>query len=267
MAHATINDIRIYYELNGPEDAPVLVLSNGILMSAGSWAMQVPVLSKFFRVLTYDCRGMWQSDHPPGPYSMAQHADDLAALLDALAIPAAHIGGISYGGEISLVFARKYPQKTCSLIVSSAVSHVDAPLRAVVEPWFEAARRKNPELLFDVTAPLNFSPSWSAANRPVLEAARQRYTHLDLDAFLWLMESFAELNVTPELPEIKAPALVMVGELDTLKSRCYAEIIAKGLSGAEFAVLPGAGHAACWEKPELWNTLVLGFVSKHSRDN
>ncbi|HZW02419.1 MAG TPA: alpha/beta hydrolase, partial [Anaerolineaceae bacterium] len=162
MPHIPVNDIRMYYELHGSEDAPVLVLSNGILMSTASWALQLPVLSQFFRVLVYDARGMWQSDHPREPYSMDQHADDLAGLLDGLSISAAHIAGISYGGEISLVFAGKYPQKTLSLIVSSAVSHVDEPLRAAVEPWFEAARRKNSDLLFEVTAPLNFSPVWSA---------------------------------------------------------------------------------------------------------
>jgi len=84
MPRITVNNIDLYYELHGPEDGEVIVLSNGIMMSTASWYFQTQALSKHFRVLLYDCRGMWQSDHPEGPYSMELHADDLAALLDAL---------------------------------------------------------------------------------------------------------------------------------------------------------------------------------------
>src|SRR5512139_3983892 len=105
MPRIEANGIGIYYELHGPEGAEVLVLSNGVLMSTASWGFQVPVLSRHYRVLLYDCRGMWQSDHPSGPYSMELHADDLAALLQALGISRAHIGGVSYGAELCLIFA------------------------------------------------------------------------------------------------------------------------------------------------------------------
>jgi len=99
MPEIVVNNVRLYYELHGPSEGEVLVLSNGIMMSTASWAYQTRVLSKHVRLLLYDCRGMWRSEHPDGPYSMEQHADDLAALLDALDIPVAHIGGISYGSE------------------------------------------------------------------------------------------------------------------------------------------------------------------------
>ncbi len=122
MPTVEANGVRLYYELHGPAEAEVLVLSNGVLMSTASWAFQTPVLSQQYRLLLYDCRGMWQSEHPAGPYSMEQHADDLAALLDALEIGQAHIGGTSYGAEVSMVFALNYPERTRSLIVTSAVS-------------------------------------------------------------------------------------------------------------------------------------------------
>src|SRR5512136_3074629 len=111
MPKIKANGIELYYELHGPETAPVLALSNGILMSTASWAFQTPIFSKHYRLLLYDCRGQGQSDHPAGPYSMELHADDLAALLDALGIARAHIGGISYGAEISVVFALRHPER------------------------------------------------------------------------------------------------------------------------------------------------------------
>jgi len=263
MPEIEANGIQLYYELHGPEDADVVVLSNGILMSTASWAYQVPVLAKHCRVLLYDCRGMWQSDQPPGPYSMDLHADDLAALLDALEIRQAHIGGISYGGEVSLAFAIKYPDRTQSLIVSSAVSQVDPFLAGIGETWLSAACAGDSDRLFQVTYPFNFSEAWIAANGPALQAARERYKSLNMAAFVELMLSFRQLNVTAKLARITAPALVIVGEDDQLKPRKYAELIAAHIPGAELAVIPHAGHAVCWERPGIFNSLVLGFVTKH----
>lgn len=263
MPTQNANGVTLYYELHGPEDREVLVLSNGILMSTASWAMQVSVLARHFRVLLYDARGMWQSEHPAGPYSMEQHADDLAALLDGLGIRRAHIAGISYGGEISLAFALRYPHMTRSLIVSSAVSHVDAPMRERVRSWAEAAQAGDPDRLYEATAPLNFSEKWMAAHAPLLDAARKRYAALDFPAFARLLDSFERLDLTGQLSAIRAPALVLVGEGDQLKPRPYAEIIAREIPGAELAVLPDAAHAVNWEQPGLWNTLVLGFATKN----
>ncbi len=265
MPKIQANGIELYYEQHGwDKDADVVVLSNGVLMSTASWAMQVPVLAKQYRVLVYDCRGMWQSDHPAGPYSMEQHADDLAALLDALHIEKAHIAGISYGGEISLIFGYKYPQRTLSVITSSAVSQVDPLLRGIIESWTAAARAKDPELFFQITYPTNFSEAWIAANQAALDGARTRYRALNFDAVLELLLSFSRLNITFELKHITAPTLIIVGEQDILKPRKYAEIIAREVPKSEFVVVPNSGHAVCWEQAGVFNTLLLGFLAKNS---
>jgi 3-oxoadipate enol-lactonase len=256
------NGIDLTYELHGPEDADVLVLSNGVLMSTASWAYQTPVLSRHYRLLLYDCRGMWQSDHPPGPYSMALHAEDLAALLDGLGIDRAHVGGISYGAEISMVFALNYPERTRSLVLSSAVSQVDPLLEGMMDSWIAAVRAKDPGIFFRVTYPVNFSEAWIAANREALAAARERYEELDYDAFLELLLSFSQLDITEELHRIAAPTLVIVGEDDILKPRKYAEIIAREIPDTEFAIVPHAGHAVLWERPGVFNSLILGFLAK-----
>jgi 3-oxoadipate enol-lactonase len=258
------NGIEIYYELHGPAGAEVLVLSNGILMSTASWVYQVPVLSRAYRLLLYDCRGMWQSEHPPGPYSMEQHADDLAALLDGLSIDQAHIGGTSYGAEISMVFALKYPARTKSLIVTSAVSEVDPDLEGLIGGWIAAARAKDAELFYQTVYPLTFSEPWLSANQALLEQARKRYKTIDFAAMLALLLSFSNLDITDQLGQITAPTLVASGELDLLKPRHYSEIIAGKIPGAELALIPNAGHAALWEQPGVFNTLILGFLAKHS---
>lgn len=264
MPRINVNDIQLYYELHGPETADVVVLSNGIFMSTASWGFQVAALKEHFRVLTYDCRGMWQSDHPEGPYSMEQHADDLAAILSGLGIAKAHIAGISYGGEISLTFAVKYPQMTQSLILSSTVSQIDPLLAAIGQSWIAAMRSGDGGMLFDVTFPYNFSEEYMRENAAIFPGTRQRYYDMDLKSAVELMRAFSQVNMTSSLSKIIAPTLVMVGEEDILKPRKYAERIASAITGAELAIIPHAGHAVCLEKPGVFNDLLLGFVMKHS---
>ena len=194
---------------------------------------------------------------------MDLHVEDLAGLLTSLGIEKAHIGGISYGGEISMLFALKYPQRTRSLIVSSAVSQIDPMLAAMGALWSSALRDRNADALFETSLPLNFSENWLKANANILEATRKRYNQMDLAAAERLMLAFSEINFTDRLHSITAPTLVIVGELDILKPRRYAEIIAAEIPGAELVIIPHAAHAVCLEQPAAFNSTVLGFVLKH----
>ncbi len=264
MPRIDVNGIELFYDLSGPKDAPVLVLSNGIMMGTASWAYQKTSLQKHLRVLLYDCRGMWQSEHPEGPYSMQMHAEDLAGLLDRLNIDCAHIAGISYGAEISMVFAYSYPEKTKSLIVIDGVSEIHPLLRAQTYPWLLAAERNDPELLLRTSYHMNFAEGWIKANQAYIESSVERYAQLDMKSLTWLMKTFYQLDITDQLTKIKAPTLVVAGEQDLIKGREYAKIIADQIDGSEFVLVPGSGHALCLEKPSVLNTLLLGFVTKHN---
>ncbi|HEY5731303.1 MAG TPA: alpha/beta hydrolase, partial [Anaerolineales bacterium] len=159
MSTIQVNGVNIYYEIHGPEDAPVLVLNNGVIMNAAtSWVYQTKTLSKHYRLLQYDCRGQGGSDHPESPYSMKGHADDLSELLDALNIEEAHVAGISYGGEVAQAFALKYPNKVRSLILMDTVSEVSQELRMVVQSWVDALNTGSALAFFNATVPWNFSP-------------------------------------------------------------------------------------------------------------
>jgi 3-oxoadipate enol-lactonase len=138
-------------------------------------------------------------------------------------------------------------------------------LRGVMESWIAAVEAKDPEMFFRVSYPTNFSEAWIAANQEALDLARERYEMLDYDAFLELLLSFSRLGVTDDLHEIEAPTLVIVGEEDILKPRKYAEIIARKIRNTEFAVVPHAGHAVLWERPGVFNSLILGFLAKQGR--
>jgi 3-oxoadipate enol-lactonase len=187
------NGLGIYYEWHGADDAPVLVLNNGILMNAAaSWVPQTAAFAASYRLLQYDCRGQGQSDHTAGPYSMAQHADDLAALFDALGVRHAHVLGISYGGEVSQSFALRHRERVRSLVLADTVSEVGPELRLIVEGWKAAALSGDADLFYLVTAPWNFSPPFMARHAALLAAARERYRSLDLPAVARLCDAFLD---------------------------------------------------------------------------
>jgi 3-oxoadipate enol-lactonase len=265
MSIINLNGINLYFELHGPENAPVLVLNNGLIMNAAtSWVFQTSSLASHYRLLQYDCRGQGQSDHPKDPYSMEQHADDLAALLEALEVESAHIAGISYGGEVAQAFALKYPNMVRSFILIDTVSEVGEGLRIICESWIDALRRGNALEIFNATVPWNFSPGFIRDNPQIFEDAKKRYAFLDFPAVIRLCESFLEVDFTHRLDEIKVPTCIMVGELDVLKGPQYAQILLRGIPQAELHVLRQAGHATCWERPEEFNTIILGFLAKQT---
>lgn len=265
MASARVNGIQIFYEIYGPEGAPVVALLNGVLMSTASWALQTPVLARHFRVLLHDCRNQGSSDHPPGECSMALHAQDLAALLDHLGIGEVHLAGISYGGELAQRFALDFPQRSRSLFISSAVSEVRPLLAARIGGWLKALERRDGELLYRTSLADTFSEGWLAAHPEWEAATLPRYRELDFDAVGRLCEAFLAIGWTAELARLTVPTLVVVGEHDTLKPLDpYARLLAQHIPGAQLMVIAGAGHACCLEAPTAWNAALLGWLTLHA---
>lgn len=263
MSIIAVGDVRLYYELHGPPGAPIIVLNNGILMNAAaSWLPQRDAVAARYRLLLYDCRGQGQSDHPAGPYSMEQHADDLAGLLGALGIASAHVAGISYGGEVAQSLALRHPSALRSLFLADTVSEVGPELRLVIEGWREAARLGDPDLFFLVTTPWNFSPDFVATHAALLDAARVRYRDLDFPAVVRLCDAFlSSVDFTNGLGRVAAPTCIVVGERDLLKGPAYADILHRAIPGSDVHIIAGAGHAVCWEQPAEFNRLLVEFVS------
>ena len=266
MPKIKINDVELYYELHGDGDQ-VIVLNNGVIASTTTWAYQLPALTPRYRVLLYDMRGQGQSQKwtkGDPDYTWATHADDLAALLDALDIPTAHVGGISYGGELTLVFALRYPERCRSLFVANAVSHVEPLLRAAIEHWIQVAQTGDHETFYRATWFWNFSERFFAENYDSLLSRIEAAKGLHLPSVVQLCRCFNTLDITDRLGEIQHPTCVVGSEKDILKPVHYAETITRSIPKAELHILPGAGHASFWESVAAFNTILLGFLSKNS---
>lgn len=263
MPYITANQIKFYYELHGPEDGEPVVLNNGIFMTAGSWAYQLAVMKKKYRVLAYDMRGQGQSDHPEGVYTMELHADDLNAIMDALNMPAAHMVGTSYGGSLNMVMALRHPKRCKSLCAICSIPRSDTLSSGVFEGWRQAAQLGDGQLFFDLIYTDVYSEEFLRAHPDIVSAARQRYALVDLKAFVRLLECFQRYDISDQLGKIDLPTCIAAGEKDILKTRPHVEEFHRGISGSEFHIIANAGHAAFFERPNETNTLIMGWLEKH----
>lgn len=239
-----------------------IALLNGVMMTTSSWVFQTRVLSNH-RLVLHDFRGQLEN-LMPGPFTLEQHVEDLRELLDREGIDRAHLVGTSYGGEVGMLFALTYPERVQSLCVIASCSEVGPELRKAIEEWRDVARNE-PDRLYDVTAPCNFSRGFLTES--FMEAGRMRlrsYPPEFFPAFADLCDAFLALDITDRLHEIKAPTLVIAAERDRLKPVHYSRIIAARIPNAELVVVPDAPHAVFLERARDVNELLLSWVARHS---
>lgn len=153
MPRISVNGLELYYEIAG-DGEPVLLIP-GFASGLSLWSRQVPALSRDFRVISFDPRGISESDKPEGPQSISLLADDVAHLLRALGVASAHVVGVSFGGFVAQEFALKYPSMTRKLVlvctsfggpnhITSEVVEFDS-IRELNARQFEAAVSFNAE--------------------------------------------------------------------------------------------------------------------------
>ena len=261
MPDFIVGGTRLRYEF--PEGTgPVVVFLNGIAMTIGHWKPVIQAMGGGFRSLCHDFRGQTLSDKPSGPYSLALHAADLAALMDSLDIEKAHMVGTSYGSEVGMAFAADYPGRCSSLTIIDGVSELDPVLEAAVDSW-RASAALDPRLFYKTLLPWTYSSAYLAANKAALKAREEAMTTFHrawFDGFIALCDAFLAIDLTPRLKDIDCPTLVLVGDRDILKHRRFAEIIADGIAGASLGVIEGAGHASVIEMPVRLAVEISTFI-------
>lgn len=269
MPYARINDVDIYYEGHGSGE-PVVLL-NGIFMNTKSWYLQLkPLVMRGYRVILHDMRGQWGSGKPDCAdcYSLEIHADDLKQLLDQLNVKKAHIVGTSYGGEVGMYFAIKYPEYVNDLTIIASVSEVHEELRITALRWLEGAQSNDPRRF--VLSWLNdvYSDSFIEKSGPQLfERLVSVYSSgFDFRSAAYLLKAFlklAEEPLTPKLRSITQPTLVIAAEKDRVKPAKYSEIISRNIANSDYVMITDAGHAVVVEKPTIINYLLIGFLCSH----
>jgi pimeloyl-ACP methyl ester carboxylesterase len=216
------------------------------------WAGQIDTLAPHFKVVAWDMRGHGQSDYPedPAQYSEEATVADMAALLDAVGARDAVVGGLSLGGYMSLAFHRAHPERTRALlIIDTGPGYKNDQAR---EGWNKTsiarAERFEAEGL----------PDASRGSAEVRLARHRDATGLARAARGMLTQRDA--RVIESLPDIKAPAVVIVGANDT-PFLAASDYMAAKIPGAKKVVIEGAGHSANIDQPAAFNRALLDFLT------
>jgi pimeloyl-ACP methyl ester carboxylesterase len=260
------NGQEVYYELHG--EGPPLVLVMGIGYDSSLWTLaQVPVLSTDFQVILVDNRDAGRSSKARHPYTIADMADDLAGLLDALGIRRSHLLGLSMGGMIGLEFALRHRDRLDRLVLSGTGA---APARSAVDPIQVWSWVKANDVTGDVFGGQQFVSLFSTAFlrnhdavRDTAELLASNPYPMSPDAYGRQADAYRQFDALDRLAAITAPTLVVVGEQDLLTPPWIAREVAEAIPGARFEVIRGDGssHIVPIECPNQFNRLVLNFLS------
>lgn len=264
MPYAIINNIRMHYEVTG-QGAPLLLI-NGLSAPAVNWALQTRVFASQFQVITFDNRGVGETDLPPEPvYTTGQMAEDAAGLLRHLKIPRAHVMGASMGGTIAMELALRHPKLVRSLTLACTWAEGDGRFLHTIESWMSLASRVPIEERYrHVLYPWLFTPEFFS-KKENLEQAFQRamsYPHqTKAEAIERQGKGIMAWNGTrvSRLGNLRVPTLVVVGKDDILTPPQFSRMLTKKIRRARLVVLPG-GHGFFLEHADLLNRTVLKFL-------
>lgn len=220
-----------------------------------------------FRVLLHDFRGQLKSDKPQGSYSFHLHAVDTIALMDYLGIEKAHLIGTSYGGEVAMRLAIDYPEKVKTISIIDCVSELDEVLKYFVQSLINLAKQQDREGFFWGMMPSIYYHDYIMNNLDMLKKRANSMNKVPKDYFegqINLYNTFlSDVYMTEELHKIQAKALVICGQNDILKPVKFSKIIADNIPISELAIIPDCGHVTIFEKPDILNSMLLGFVLKN----
>jgi pimeloyl-ACP methyl ester carboxylesterase len=257
------NGLEIAYERLG--EGPPLVFVHGAAEDARAWKPQLAGLADEFTVVAWDEPGAGGSSDLPDGFGLADYADCLAALIEALGLRPAHVAGLSWGGTVVLELYRRHPGLVATLILVDTYAGWKGSLpQEEVQARVAGVRRTlaSPAEQFDPTFPGLFAGDPPSEFVRLLEqiAADVRPRSLEMQVHM-----MAEADQRDLLPLIHVPTLLIWGELDVRSPLSVARRFEQTIPDAELVVIPGCGHVSNLERPERFNEAVRAFCRGHAR--
>jgi pimeloyl-ACP methyl ester carboxylesterase len=254
--------LEIAYERVG--EGPPLVFVHGAAQDGRVWRPQLAALGDEFTVIAWDEPGAGRSADVPADFALADYADCLAALIEALDLGPAHVAGLSWGGTVALELYRRHPELVATLLLVDTYagwkgSLSEDEVRARVEGVRQILAAA--DHLFDPTLPGLFAGDPPERFVPLLEAMAADVRPDSMRTALLVM---AEADQRDVLPHIAVPTLLIWGELDARSPLSVARQFEDAIPEAELVVIPGAGHVSNLEQPELFSDIVRRFCRAHS---
>ena len=247
--------MRLRHRLDGPDDAPVLVLANSLGTTLELWDGNVDAWKSSLRVLRYDARGHGGSDVPRGPYTVEQLGRDVLGLLDGLGIERASFCGTSLGGATGLWLAANAPERIERLVVACSSARFGEPAG-----WHERAERVRAggvEAIADVVVSRWFTHD---APRELVDAYRAMLVSTPPDGYAATCEAVGAWDFRDRLAEVRADTLVIAAAEDRAAPLEYSELIAERVPSSRLVVLERAAHLANVERADAFSELVVEHV-------
>jgi 3-oxoadipate enol-lactonase len=259
LSYVTTGDgCRLAYRLDGPGDAPVVVLSNSIATTLRMWDRQIAALAERYRVLRYDTRGHGASDAPGGAYSFDRLGRDVIELLDALGIETVTFCGLSFGGLIGQWLGVHAPERIERLVLANTSSYLGP-----AEQWDQqintvlAREDMNPIARIFLT---NWFPSRMLEQDDELIAPfREDLLAMNPQGLAGCFAAIRDADMRRTIRLIACPTLVIAGEHDQVTLPEHGKAIADTIPGAQLVMLPVV-HLSNVERPEAFLAAVFAFL-------
>jgi 3-oxoadipate enol-lactonase/4-carboxymuconolactone decarboxylase len=252
-----VKDLVIHVLIEGPPGGTPLVLLHSLGTTAHIWDAQAAALSGSFRVIRPDLRGHGLTTCTPGPYSMAQFADDLAGLVDALGINQFHLGGISIGGLIAQSFAAAHPGRIASLmLVDTALAIPPA------QSWTDRAAKVRAEGIGSIAdAVLARWVTQPFMNAPETHGLREMLMRTPAEGYAAAAEAIAAADLTSASSTLHVPALIVVGDQDLATPVASAQALNEAIAGSALVIIENAAHIPTVEKPAEVTAALTAFLT------
>lgn len=257
MPFVETKKLRMHYEVDGPEHAPTLVLSNSLGTNLSLWEPQLPTLTKSFRVVRYDTRGHGQTEVTQGDYSIEQLGSDVLGLLDALKLKRVNFCGLSIGGMTGMWLGVNAPERLEKLVLCNT-----APQIGKLETWnerIEKVRESGTKSVADQVVERWFTPEYRAKEPLMVEKTKEMIKSTSSDGYAGACAAVRDFNFCDEVGTIQAPTLVIAGTLDQSVPPADARKLAQNIKGARYAELKAA-HISNMEAADKFTAEVTSFL-------
>ena len=256
MPIAPLRNAYLHYAVDGPDQAPAIVLSNSLGTDFHMWDPQVAILRQSFRVVRYDTRGHGGSTGRPEEYSLADLGGDVVELLNYLNIDRAHICGISLGGMTALWLGIHAPERVNHIMPCNTAARI-----GTVEGWnarIAQVKEFGMSSIADATMERWFTAAFRSKVKVQVETSRQTLIRTHVPGYMDCCAALRDADLRDSIASIKAPTLVMSGAADPVTPPSDGHFLQRHIPGAKYLELKAA-HLSNIELPEVFSSAIVSF--------
>ncbi|WP_437526398.1 3-oxoadipate enol-lactonase [Sorangium sp. So ce726] len=249
---------ELHWRMDGPADAPVVMLANSLGTTLGMWDSQVPALTRRFRVLRYDMCGHGASSVPDAPFDIERLGRDAVALLDALELSRVHFCGLSLGGAVGMWLGAHARDRLHKLVLCNTAAAFGPA--SLWDARIEAVARGGMAAIAEAVLDRWFTAEFRQRDPAAVERVRQMLLTTRPEGYIPACAAVRNADQRANVVDVRAPTLVIAGARDSATPPSEGRWLAEHIAGARYAELPAA-HLSNIEATPLFNESVLRFIA------